>query len=96
MKVRPIGGKVLVRLHNVEEKTKSGIFIASTDKGSVKQAEVIAVGPGKILESGARAAMHVNVGDRVYFKKGYESEEIMIEGENLLMVEEKDILAVIE
>lgn len=95
MKLRPIGGKVLVRLHAVEEKTKSGIFVAASDKGSLKQGDVVSVGAGKMLENGTLAPVQVKVGERVWFKS-YAPEELKVDGEELLILDESDILAVIE
>ncbi|OQX51011.1 co-chaperone GroES [candidate division CPR3 bacterium 4484_211] len=94
-KIKPLGDRVLVRPISKEETTESGIIIPDTAKEERPQeGEVLAVGPGKLNEKGERIVPEVKVGDRVMFKK-YSPEELKIEGEEFLIVNESDILAVI-
>lgn len=93
--LRPLGDRVVVKLVQAEEKTRGGIVLPDTAKEKPQEAEVIAVGPGKLLEDGKRAPIELKSGDRVLFAK-YSGTEVKIEGEELLVIAEKDILAVIE
>lgn len=94
MQVQPLGDRVLVKTVT-ETETKAGIIIPETvEKEKPEKGEVIAVGPGKLLENGTRAAMSVKVGDVVMFKK-YSPDEIKVDGKTLLVIEEGDVLAVL-
>jgi chaperonin GroES len=95
MKIRPLNDRVIVQRIEEEEKTKGGIIIPDTAKEKPQEGKVIAVGAGKILESGTKVPMDVKVGDRVLFGK-YSGTEIKIEGDEYLMMREDDILGVIE
>ena len=96
MKLRPLGDHVIVKPLKEDEITKSGIVLPDTvDKEKPEKGEVIAIGPGKILDNGQRAAMSVKVGDKVVFKK-YSPDEIKVEDEEVLVLNESDIIAVIE
>jgi chaperonin GroES len=95
MKIRPLNDRVIVQRIEEEEKTKGGIIIPDTAKEKPQEGKVIAVGAGKILESGTKVPMDVKVGDRVLFGK-YAGTEIKIEGDEYLMMREDDILGVIE
>lgn len=96
MKVRPLGDRVIVRPKKAEEVNKSGIIIPDTaGKERQEQGEVIAVGPGKMLDNGTRSAMQVVVGNKIMFKK-YGPDEVKVDGEDMLILDESDILAVIE
>ncbi len=80
----------------MEEVTKSGIVLPDTvDKERPEQGEVVAVGEGKLLDDGKRAPMSVKVGDTVMFKK-YSPDEIKVDGEDLLVISESDILAILK
>ncbi len=95
MDLRPLHDRVLVkRLEAVEEK-RGGIIIPDTAKEKPQQAEVKAVGSGKRLESGERAAVEVKPGDRILFGK-YSGSEIKIDGDEYLILREDEILAVLE
>jgi len=94
-KLRPLGERVVVKILQGEEKTKGGIVLPDTAKEKPQEAEVIAVGPGKMLEDGKRGQMEIEVGYRVLFAK-YAGTEVKIEGEEYLVISEKDILAIIE
>jgi chaperonin GroES len=95
MKIKPLGDKVVVKPASEEEVTKSGIVLPDTvDKERPEKGEVVAVGEGKLLDSGQRAAPSVKVGDIVMFKK-YSPDEITIDDEEYLVIAESDILAIL-
>lgn len=96
MKIRPLNDHVVIKPLKVEEVTKSGIVLPDTAREEKpEQGEVIAVGPGKLLENGQRAPMSVKVGDTVLFTK-YAPDEIEIDDEEYLVVEEEKILGIVE
>ena len=96
MKLRPLNDRVIVKAASKEEMTKSGIILPDTvDKERPEQGEVIAVGPGKMLENGTRSTMELKVGDKVVFKK-YSPDEVKVDGQEYLVVSASDIMAVIE
>ena len=96
MQLRPLGDHVIVKPLKENEITKSGIVLPDTvDKEKPEKGEVIAIGPGKLMENGQRATMSVKVGDKVVFKK-YSPDEIKIDNEEVLVLNESDIIAVIE
>lgn len=93
--LKPLGDRVVVKVVESEEKTSGGILLPQTAKEKPQEAEVLAVGPGKLLEDGKRAAMEVREGDRVIFAK-YGGTEVKTQGEEYLIISEKDILAIVE
>lgn len=96
MKLRPLNDRLIVKALPKEEVTKSGIILPDTaDKERPEQGEVIAVGPGKLLEDGKRSVMDVKVGDKILFKK-YAPDEVKVEDQEYLVISEYDILAVLE
>jgi chaperonin GroES len=96
MQLKPLSNHVIVKAAAQEEITKSGIFLPSTaDKDRPEKGEVIAVGPGKILDNGQLSPMSVVVGNQVIFKK-YSPDEIKIDGEDFLILNESDIVAIVE
>lgn len=96
MNLRPLNDRVIVKAAAKEEMTKSGIVLPDTmDKERQEQGEVVAVGPGKLLENGTRAAMSLKIGDKIVFKK-YAPDEVKIDGVEYLVVAESDVVAVIE
>lgn len=96
MKLRPLNDRLIVKALPKEEVTKSGIILPDTvDKERPEQGEVIAVGPGKLLDDGKRSAMDVKVGDKILFKK-YAPDEVKVEDQEYLVISEYDILAVLE
>ncbi len=96
MKLRPLGDRLIVKAAAKEEVTKLGIILPDTaDKERPEQGEVIAVGPGRLLDNGSRAPMSVAVGNKVVFKK-YSPDEVKIEGVEHLVISESDVLAVLE
>ncbi len=92
--VTPLGDRVLVKRSEAEEKTAGGIVLPDTAKEKPKQGEVIAVGSGKMLDSGERVAPSVKKGDKVLFTN-YAGNEVQIGGEEYLLMREDDILAVV-
>ena len=95
MKVRPLQDRVLVRRVKEEEKTKGGIIIPDTAKEKPQEGEVIAVGPGARDESGKIQPLDVAVGNRILFGK-WSGTEVKLDGEDLLIMKESDILGVLE
>ena len=95
MKIRPLNDRILVKRLEGEEKTAGGIIIPDSTKEKPAEGEVVAVGPGKLNEAGARVAMDVAVGDRVLFSK-YGGTEVKLDGEDFLIMREDDILGVIQ
>jgi len=95
IKIQPLSDKVLVKPLDAEEVTASGIVLPQTVEEKPMQGEVIAVGPGKRLESGEVAPMSVKVGDKVLFTK-YSPDEVEVDGEEYLVIEEEKILGIIK
>ncbi len=95
MKFRPLQDRVLIRRIEEEEKTKGGIIIPDTVKEKPMEGEVIAAGPGARGDDGALHPLDVKVGDRVLFGK-WSGTEIKIEGEDLVVMKESDIMGVVE
>jgi len=95
MKFRPLHDRVLVRRVEAEEKTKGGIIIPDTAKEKPQEGEVIAVGPGARDESGKLIPIDIKAGDRILFGK-WSGTEIKIEGEDLLIMKESDVMGVVE
>ena len=93
-KLRPLGDRVVIKPSAREEMTKSGIVLPDTAKEKPQEGEIIAAGPGKILEDGKREAMDVKVGDKVLYAK-YAGTEFKVDGDELLIVSQKDILAIV-
>jgi len=94
-KIRPINDKVLVRRLEAETKTKGGIVLPDTAKEKPKEGKVVEVGNGKLLKSGERGKFQVKRGDRVIFSP-YSGSEVKVDGDEYLLINEDDILAVIE
>ncbi len=95
MKVRPLQDRVIVKRLDEEQKTKGGIIIPDTAKEKPMEGEVVAVGKGKVSESGTLLKLDVKVGNRVLFGK-YSGTEVKIDGVEHLIMREDDILGVIE
>lgn len=95
MKVKPLNDRVLVKRTEELQVSKGGILIPDTAKEKPIEGKIIAVGPGKMSDTGIRMAPSLKAGDRVLFGK-YAGTEIKVEGEEYLMMREEDILAVIE
>jgi chaperonin GroES len=94
-KIKPLQDRVIVKRLEAEEKTRSGIIIPDTAKEKPQKGEVIAVGPGKVLESGNKIELNVKPGDKILFSK-YAGTEIEINNEEYLIMREDDILGIIE
>jgi chaperonin GroES len=92
--LRPLGDRVVLRPSAREEMTKSGIVIPDTVKEKPQEGLTLSVGPGRILDDGKREAMDVKAGDKVLYAK-YAGTEFKLEGEDLLIVSQKDILAIV-
>jgi chaperonin GroES len=93
--IRPLGERVLVKPSPSEEKTKGGIVLPDTAKEKPQEGEVIAVGSGKLLETGQRVPIDLKPGDKILFSK-YAGNEIKINDVEYLIMRESDILGVIE
>jgi chaperonin GroES len=94
-KIRPLQDRVIVKRVKEEEKTKGGIIIPDSAKEKPVEGEVIAVGNGKVQEDGTVRKLDVKAGDRILFGK-YSGTEVKVDGEDLLVMREDDVMAVIE
>ena len=95
MKFRPLHDRVVVRRLDAEEKTKGGIIIPDTAKEKPQEGEVVAAGPGARDESGKLVPLDVKAGDRILFGK-WSGTEVKIDGEELLIMKESDVMGVVE
>ncbi len=95
MKLKPLNDRVLVKRLEMEEKTAGGIYIPDSAKEKPMKGEIVAAGPGKLDDKGERVAMTVKAGDTVLFAK-YAGSEVAIDGEEILVMREDDILAIVE
>lgn len=95
MQVRPLQDRVLVERTEEENRTKGGIIIPDTNKEKPAQGKVISVGPGKTLENGSYRKLDVKAGDKILFGK-YAGTEVKVDGKDLLIMREEDILGVIQ
>lgn len=95
LKIRPLGEKVLVKRLEAESKTAGGIVLPDTAKEKPKRGVVQAIGDGKLLDSGERSKLQVTKGNEVLFSS-YSGTEIKVDGEEFLIMDEGDILAIIE
>jgi len=96
MEIKPLGDRIVVKPLEAEKKSKGGIVLPDSAKEKPQEAKVVAVGKGKVLESGTVQAPEVKVGDKVIFGKYSGNEFITKEGEELLILREEDILAIIK
>lgn len=94
MKIRPLGDRVVIKRLEAEETTKSGIVLPGSAKEKPQEAEVVAVGPGGVVD-GKEIKMEVKVGDKVLFSK-YAGTEVKMNGEEYTILRQNDILAVVE
>ena len=95
MNIVPLNEKIVVKRLEAEEKTAGGIVLPDTAKEKPKQGKVLAVGDGKPLDNGKRAAFQVKVGDRVLFSS-YAGNEVTLDGKEYLVMTEEDVLAVVD
>ena len=93
-KIRPLGDKVLVRRVEAESKTAGGIVLPDAAKEKPKRGKIISVGQGKLLDDGTRAKLQVKKGDEVLFSS-YAGTEITVDGKEMMIMSEDDILAII-
>ena len=96
MEIKPLGDRIVVKVLEAETKSKGGIVLPDSAKEKPQEAKVVAVGKGKLLENGTVAAPEVKVGDKVIFGKYSGNEITTKEGEDLLILREEDILAIIK
>ncbi len=95
MKIKPLQDRLVIKRIEEEEKTKGGIIIPDSAKEKPQEGRVVAIGDGKTLESGQKAALTVKPGDKILFGK-YSGTEIKIDGEEHLILREDDVLAIVE
>ena len=95
MNVRPLADRILVRRIEEKETVKGGIIIPDTAKEKPQEGEVVAVGPGKLLDSGKVAAMEVKLGDRVVYSK-YGGTEVKVNGTEYMVLRQDDVLGIVE
>jgi len=95
MALKPLGDRLIVKATEAEEKTAGGIVLPDTAKEKPQMGEVIAVGPGKLLDNGKTVPMDVKVGDRIYFAK-YGGTEVKLGAEEYIILRQDDVLAVVE
>lgn len=95
VKLRPMGDRLVVKALARETVTKSGIVLPDTAKEKPQEGEVLAVGPGKVLDNGKRTDMEIQVGQRVLFAK-YSGTEVKIDGEEYLILRESDVMGIVE
>ncbi len=93
--IRPLGEKVLVQRLKAEETTAGGIVLPDTAKEKPKRGTVLGVGEGRLLDTGERKALQVRKGDQVLFSS-YAGTEVKVEGEEMIIMDESDILAVLD
>ena len=92
MKLKPLSDRIVVKAHEAEEKTASGIILPDTAKEKPQMGEVLAIGPGKLNENGTLNKMTLKKGDKVLYGK-YSGSEVSVDGEDLMIMRESDILA---
>jgi chaperonin GroES len=95
VKLRPLGDRVVVKATSRETVTKSGIVLPDTAKEKPQEGEILAVGPGKVLDNGKRVTLEVKVGQKILFAK-YGGSEVKIDGEEYLILRESDIMGIVE
>jgi len=95
LKIKPLDDRVVVEQHKAEGKTSGGIVLPEQAKEKPTRGKVLAVGPGKMLDSGNRAQMCVKVGDDVFYGK-YSGSDVEIDGKKYTVLRESDVLAIVE
>ena len=96
MAIQPLGDRIVVKALEAKEVTKGGIYLPETAKEKPQEGKIIAVGKGKLLENGQVHALEVKVGDRVLYGKYGAAEITTADGEELLIMKEEDILAIVK
>ena len=94
MSLRPLGDRLVVEHVEQADKTAGGVFLPDTAKEKPQEGKVLAVGSGRTLEDGTKLPIDVQVGDRIIYSK-YSGSEVKIEGKEVLIISEKDVLAVV-
>ncbi|MGD1007338.1 MAG: co-chaperone GroES [Ignavibacteriaceae bacterium] len=94
MNLKPLADRVIIKPSEAEEKTKGGIILPDTAKEKPIEGTVVAVGPGKVSEDGKQVKLEVKVGDKVLYGK-YSGTEVVVEGEEYLIMRESDVFAII-
>ena len=95
LRIRPLDDRVVVEPFEAEERTRGGIVLPDTAKEKPQEGRVLAVGSGKTLENGTKVALEVQVGQKVIFSK-YAGTEVKLDGEEMMILNERDILAIVE
>ena len=95
VKLRPLGDRVVVKAVSRETVTKSGIVLPDTAKEKPQEGEILAVGPGKVLDNGKRVTLEVQVGQKILFAR-YAGTEVKMDGEEYLILRESDIMGIVE
>lgn len=93
--IKPLGERIVVEVKEKAAKTESGLFLPETAKEKPQEGVVLAVGGGRVLESGAVAPMDVKVGDKVLFAK-YSGNEVKLDDKNLLIIRQSDVLGILD
>jgi chaperonin GroES len=93
--LKPLGDRIVAKPIAAEEVTRGGIVLPDTAKERPQEAEVIAVGPGKVLDTGAQVSMEVKTGDKIIYSK-YGGTEVKVAGEEYVMLRQDDVLAIVE
>ena len=93
--IKPLGDRVVIKVLEKEQKTMSGIVLPDTAKEKPQEGQIVAVGTGKVLDNGQRVAPDVKEGDKVIFSK-YAGTEVKFDGQEYLILSERDILAIVE
>nr|WP_092074601.1 co-chaperone GroES [Dendrosporobacter quercicolus]NSL47557.1 co-chaperone GroES [Dendrosporobacter quercicolus DSM 1736]SDN04857.1 chaperonin GroES [Dendrosporobacter quercicolus] len=93
--IKPLGDRVVIQVLEGELKTKSGIVLPDTAKEKPQEGQIVAVGTGKLLDNGQRVALDVKEGDKIIFSK-YAGTEVKVDGQEYLIVSERDILAIVQ
>lgn len=94
MNIKPLGERIVLKVLESEEKTKSGIVLPDTAKEKPQMGEVLAVGDGRVLDNGQKIALEVKPGDKVLFAK-YAGTEVKLDGEEYMILKETDVLAIV-
>jgi chaperonin GroES len=95
VKIKPLGDRIVVKALSGETVTKSGIFLPDTAKEKPQEGEVLAVGPGKVLDNGKRVVSEIKAGQHVLFAK-YAGTEVKMDGQEYLILRESDIMGIVE
>ena len=93
MALKPLGDRIIVQAASREEVTRGGIVLPDSAKEKPQEGEVIAVGPGRVLDNGQTAAMEVNVGDKILYAK-YGGTEVKVDGQEYIILRQDDVLAI--